>query len=288
MKPAPFVYHAPTSVGEVTALLHEHGDDAKVLAGGQSLVPMLALRLTRFDHLVDVNRVTGLAGVARSDGGVRVGATTRQCALAIDPDIIERVPLLALATPYIGHFQIRNRGTIGGSLVHADPAAEYPAVALALDARFELTSSNGVRAVDARDFFEGTWTTAALPGELLTAVEFPVWGPTAGFAVHEIARRHGDFALVGAVAGIEVRNGTVTKAAIAVFGVGPTAVRATDAEAALLAGELDATEIGRRAAASVRPSEDAHATAAYRTHALRVLVARAVTDARAEALRERT
>ena len=287
MKPAPFAFHSPRTVADAVALLEDHGDDGKVLAGGQSLVPMLALRLTRFEHLVDINRIEDLVAISRSEGYVKVGAMARQCTVATDPHIAQGVPLLARATPYIGHFQIRNRGTIGGSLAHGDPAAEYPAVALALDARFELTDTKGIRLVDAHDFFRGTWTTAMRPAELLTAVEFPVWGPMCGFAIHEVARRHGDFALVGAVAAVETDGHVVTKAAVGIFGVGPTPVRAAEAEAALLSGEIDPTEVGRIAAAGVHPADDAHATASYRTHATRVLVTRAITDALEEARRER-
>src|SRR5215471_18061591 len=160
MKPAPFVLDQPESVDEVVGLLAEHGDEAKVLAGGQSLVPMLALRLTRFEHLVDVNRVPALAGVETVNGSLRVGAVTRHRVVERSADVADAVPLLARATAKVGHFQIRNRGTLGGAIAHADPAAEQPAVACALDAAMEITSTRGVREVPASDFFVGTWTTA--------------------------------------------------------------------------------------------------------------------------------
>src|SRR4051794_26754380 len=170
MKPAPFEYHAPASLGDVTALLAEHGDDAKVLAGGQSLVPMLALRLTRFDHIVDLNRVEELCGVERSNGTLTIKSMTRQSTVEHDTAVGEAVPPLGEAIPPIGHFHIRNRGTVGGSIAHADPASELPAVALALDAELEVAGANGNRRVAAADFFLGTWTTTIEADEILAAV----------------------------------------------------------------------------------------------------------------------
>src|SRR3954465_2627408 len=199
MKPAPFEYHAPTTVDEVVGLLAEHGDEAKVLAGGQSLVPMLALRLTRFEHIVDLNRVDDLRGVSRTNGTLTVKAMTTQRTVEHDAAAGEGVPLLAQAIPLIGHFQIRNRGTVGGSIAHADPASELPAVALALDAELEIASQRGNRRVPASDFFLGTWTTSVGEDEILAAVHFPVWEGNSGFAVEELARRSGDFALAGVV-----------------------------------------------------------------------------------------
>ncbi len=199
MKPAPFDYHAPTTVDEVVALLHEHGDEAKVLAGGQSLIPMLNLRLARFATLVDIGRVASLRRLERVNGHVVVGSMVRQRELeACD------VALLAAATPLIGHFQIRNRGTLGGSIAHADPAAEYPAVALALDAELDIAGPAGARTVPAAEFFVGTWETALADDEVLVAVRFPVWGEGSGFSVEEVARRHGDFAIAGCACGVEV------------------------------------------------------------------------------------
>src|SRR3974390_681262 len=217
MKPAPFEYHAPETLDEACGLLGEHGDEAKVLAGGQSLVPMLALRLTRFAHLVDVNSVRGFAGVRRENGTLVVHAGTRQRVLERDTEVGAAVPLLARAAPLIGHFQIRNRGTVGGSLAHADPASELPAVAIALGAELELARAGGAtRRVPAEAFFVGTWTTAAEADELLTAARFPVRPGSCGFAIEEVARRHGDFALAGAVCAVS-GNGM---AGLALFGVG--------------------------------------------------------------------
>jgi carbon-monoxide dehydrogenase medium subunit len=267
MKPAPFEYHAPESVDDVVAVLAEHGDEAKPLAGGQSLVPMLALRLTRFEHLVDLNRVDALSGIERRNGAVVVGAMTRQAELE-RAEGAAPVPLLGLAAPFIGHFQIRNRGTVGGSIAHADPAGELPAVALALDARLEIASPSGTKEVAATDFFVGTWTTSLEPEDLLLAVHFPVWEGRCGFAVDEVARRHGDFALTGAVCGVTLGAGDVVeRATIALLGMGSAPLRATPAETALVGSAptpADLTEIGELAVRDLDPPEDIHASSTYR------------------------
>ncbi|HYZ99306.1 MAG TPA: xanthine dehydrogenase family protein subunit M [Acidimicrobiales bacterium] len=286
MKPAPFEYHAPVGVDEAVGLLADLGDEAKVLAGGQSLVPMLNLRLTRFEALVDLGRIPALAGVEAVDGGVRVGAMTPQSDVERDPLVSARVPLLARATPLIGHFQIRNRGTVGGSIAHADPAAEYPAVALALDAEIEAQGPSGTRTIPAVDFFAGTWTTVLEPEEILTAVRLPTWGPGSGFAVEEMARRHGDFAIAGVVCGVQVRGGLVARAAVALLGMGFTPMRASTAEAALLgqaAEEVDVDEVGRLAVEGLEPPDDLHASAGLRRRAAAALTARALTHAIEEA-----
>jgi len=274
VKPAPFTYHAPEVVDEVCALLAEYGDDAKVLAGGQSLVPILALRLARFDHLIDVNRIPALGGTARDNGTLVVRAATRQKSM----EQVAEVPLLARATPFVGHFQIRNRGTVGGSLAHADPASEYPAVALALGAELELARAGGaMRRVPAADFFVATWTTCAAPEELVTAARFPVWDGPCGFAIDEVARRHGDFAIAGAVAAVGA-----DRAGLALFGVGPTPVAPEHAVAALLAGAPPA-EVADLAVRDLDPADDIHASAATRRTVARHLVERVVTRAREEA-----
>jgi carbon-monoxide dehydrogenase medium subunit len=267
VKPAPFEYHAPESVHDVVGLLAEHGDEARALAGGQSLVPMLALRLTRFEHLIDLNRVPALVGIEGNTGTVTVGAMTRQAELERSDDA-GAVPLLGLATPLIGHFQIRNRGTVGGSIAHADSAGELPTVALALDAELEVASTAGSRTIAASDFFLGTWETALGPEELLTTVRFPVWSDRCGFAVDEVARRYGDFALAGVACGIELNvDGGIARAAIALLGLGSTPLRATAAEAAIIgrtpsAGDL--TDIGWLAMADLDPPNDIHASREYR------------------------
>jgi len=287
VKPAPFEYHAPEKVADVAGLLAEFGDEAKVLAGGQSLVPIMALRLARFDHVVDLNRVDELSGTERRDGTLRIGAMTRQAEIERDTTVAGAVPLLARATPFIGHFQIRNRGTLGGSLAHADPAAEYPAVALALDAEFEVTNTHGPRTVPASEFFVSTFMTALDIEDVLTGVRFPVWSGRCGFAVEEVARRFGDFALTGAVCAVELDGADkVTRAAIGMFAMGTTPLRAPEAEAGLTgssAGDVDVEEVGRTAAAATEPPDDIHASAAYRRKVGAVVVARALRTALEEA-----
>jgi carbon-monoxide dehydrogenase medium subunit len=288
MKPAKFEYHAPESISDVMSLLAEHGDDAKVLAGGQSLVPMLNMRLTRFEHIVDLNRVGELSGIERANGTLTVKAMTRQTAAERDPSV-SAVPLLAQAIPQIGHFQIRNRGTIGGSIAHADPASELPAVALALDAELEVAGPGATRRVPASEFFVGTWTTSLGDDELLTATHFPVWEGRSGFVVDEIARRSGDFALAGVVCAVQLDDaGTVSRSAISFFGMAPTPVRARQAESALNGSsstELDLREIGQLAVADTDPSPDVHASAEYRTHVGAHLAERALDRALGEARR---
>ena len=289
MKPAAFEYHAPESIGDVTALLAEHGDDAKVLAGGQSLVPMLALRLTRFEHIIDLNRVDELSGVERSNGTLTVRSMTRQSAVEHDTAAGEAVPLLAQAIPLIGHFQIRNRGTVGGSIAHADPASELPAVALALDAELEIAGSKGTRSISAADFFVGTWTTTIESDELLSAVRFPVWSGRSGFAVEEVARRSGDFALAGVVAAVELNDaGAVARSAISFLGMAPTPVRARTAEQELNGTSPSApelAEIARLAVGETEPTADVHASAEYRKHVGAHLVERALDRAMGAARR---
>jgi carbon-monoxide dehydrogenase medium subunit len=282
MKPAPFEYSAPETVAEAVAVLAEHGDEAKVLAGGQSLMPMLSLRLARPERLVDVNRVAGLSGARREDGVLVVGATTRHVALERDPDIGEAVPLLRQAAPYIGHFQIRNRGTLGGSLAHADPSAELPAVAQVLDAEIVVTGPDGERRIPSADFFETVFTTALEPDELVTAVRFPIWGPGSGFALEEVARRHGDFALVGALAAVQVTDGRLQRVAIALTGMGSVPERAQGAELSLQGAsvaDIDAEAIGAQVVADLQPPTDVHASPAYRKRVAAALVARAVDRA---------
>lgn len=286
MKPAPFEYYAPTTVDEVTSLLAELGDDAKVLAGGQSLVPMLNMRLARFEALIDVGRVAPLRSVHRANGVLTLGAMVRQCVVEESAEIGEALPLLARATPFIGHFQIRSRGTVGGSIAHADPAAEYPAVALALDAELEVAGKGSSRRVAAADFFVGTWMTVLEPDELLVAAHFPVWGPGSGFAVDEVARRHGDFAIAGAAVGVHVSAGIVDRAAIALFGMRSTPVRASDAEAAIVGAApaaIDSAEVGNLAAAGLDPPDDLHASGELRRRVGAATVIRALGRALKEA-----
>lgn len=288
MKPSAFAYHAPTSGEEAVALLAELGDGAKVLAGGQSLIPILSLRLTAFDHLVDVGQIAALKGTERDGEAVVVHAATTEAAVGASAEVQKAVPLLALATPHIGHFQIRNRGTLGGSIAHADPAAEYPAVAVALGAEIEARSPRGLRRIPAENFFVGLWTTVLEPDELLVGVRFPVWGGRSGFAVREFARRHGDFAIAGAVVGIELDTaGRVVRCAIGLIGLGSTPLRATAAEQAAVgtaAAELVPDELGRLAVADLDDiPADLHGTAAYRARVGAAMVSRALHDALSQA-----
>jgi carbon-monoxide dehydrogenase medium subunit len=289
VKAAPFDYHAPESVAEATGLLTEHGDEAKVLAGGQSLLPMLALRLTRFEHLVDVNGVAEMHGITRGDGHLRIGAATPQAVAEHDADLAAAVPLLARAIPYIGHFQIRNRGTVGGSLAHADPASELPAVALALDATFETASTRGTREIPAAEFFVGTWSTALAEDEILVGTRFPVWEGRCGAGFAEVARRSGDFALAGVAAAVELDgDDRITRVAVGLLGVGATPVRAAATEAALAGTAGDPTTVAdaaRAGAAELDPVDDVHATAAYRTRVAAHLTETALLAAIEEARR---
>ena len=289
MKAAAFAYHRPATVAEAVHMLGEFGDDAKILAGGQSLVPMLAMRLTHFDNLIDISRVTELNDIDRQEDTVRIGAATPHSLVGMDDEVAESVPLLTMATPHIGHFQIRTRGTLGGAIAHADPAAEYAAVALALDATVEATSPRGTREIGAAEFFTGLWETALAPDEILTAVRFPVWSGRCGFGVQEFARRHGDFAIAGAVVGIELDDDNrVSRCGIGLLGLGSTPKRATPAEAAVMGtpiGNVTAEEVGRLAMSELTEvPADLQGSASYRTRVGAAMVARAWTQASVEAL----
>ena len=284
MKPAPFEYYAPTTLDEALELLSQHGDDAKVLAGGQSLMPLMNLRLARPKVIVDINRLSGLDRVeATAEGGLAVGALARHRIVEKSPRVRELNPLLAAAMPLIGHFQIRNRGTIGGSLVHADPAAELPALSLLLGCEFSLARKGGVRAVPAADFFLGYLTTAVEPGELLTEIRFPRWPPGAKWAIDEITRRKGDFALVGVVLRAELDGGAnLQDVGIAMFGVGGRPQRIASAEAHLKGRRVDQGVLGalsQAVADELDPDSDVHASAAYRKEVGGVLARRALESA---------
>jgi len=289
MKAAQFAYHRPDTVAEAAILLDEYGEDAKILAGGQSLVPMLAMRLTHFEHLVDISRVAELQGIDLEGAEVRVGAATPHALVGMDDEVADSVPLLTLATPHIGHFQIRTRGTLGGAIAHADPAAEYAAVALALDARIEATSVRGRRHVPASEFFTGLWETALKSDEILTAVAFPVWSGRCGFAVQEFARRHGDFAIAGATVAVELDDDDrVTRCGIGLLGLGSTPERGTPAEDAITGRpvtDVTADDIGALAMSGLQGvPADLQGSASYRTRVGAAMVARAWTEATTEAL----
>ena len=248
-----------------------------MLAGGQSLIPLLSLRLARPTALVDLNGVAELSSIA-VNGMTAIGAMTRHRAVERSADVAKQVPLLAAAIPYIGHVAIRTRGTIGGSLAHADPAAELPAIALALDATFEATSTRGTRTISAADFFVGYFTTALEADEILTKVTFPNAAPGTGVSVQEMARRHGDFAMVAAAASV-APGGDVR---IALINVSDRPVRAVEAEAAMRQG-APIDEVAALAARDLDPTADLHASAAYRRSVAQVLVRRALTEAAARA-----
>ncbi|MEV5835012.1 xanthine dehydrogenase family protein subunit M [Nocardia sp. NPDC052112] len=280
MKPAPFEYHAPASTEAAVELLAELGDEAKVIAGGQSLMPMLALRLAVPEHLVDLRRVERLCGIESRVDSVWVGAGTTHTTVGRSAEINRAVPLLARATPLIGHAQIRNRGTLGGSVAHADAAAEYPAVALVLNAQLETLSPRGRRTLSASDFFTGMWSTELAADELLTGIVFPARRGRCGFAIEEFARRSGDFALAGAVVAVGLdADSHIDRCGIGLFGLGPTPIRSTDLEAELIgrnSAEVDLHEVGRAATEPLDavPS-DLHGTADYRKRVGAVMVARA-------------
>jgi len=285
MKPAPFAYFAPHNLDEALDLLAQHGSTGKVLAGGQSLIPTMNFRLAQPAALVDINRVAELAFVEEeAGGGLRIGAMTRQRTLERSTAVGRCAPLLHDAMPYIAHVQIRNRGTIGGSLAHADPAAELPAVMVALDARMRLQSRHGTRWVNAADFYIGLFTTALNEDELLVEIEIPAQPARSGWSIQELARRHGDYAIVGVAATVRLdESGACCAARLVYFSVGEGPTPAPRA-AALLRGErLTATTIAAAARVAAQeeidPLGDIHATPAYRRHLVDVLGRRALTEA---------
>ena len=284
MKPAPFDYFAPGTVDEALALLAEHGDQAKPLAGGQSLIPAMNFRLARPQVLVDLNLVAALSYIRANGSGLAIGAMTRQRAVERSDLVARAAPLLAEAMPSIAHPQIRNRGTVGGSLAHADPSAELPAVALALETRFRAKSATGERWIPAGEFFKGMLETALEPGELLVEIAIPPLPARSGTAFLEMARRHGDYALVGVAAVVTLEaNGRCQAARVALLSVGDGPVLASEA-ATVLAGQAPSAELARAAgerAASrdVDPPSDIHASAAYRRRLVAVLTRRALERA---------
>jgi carbon-monoxide dehydrogenase medium subunit len=275
-------YEAPATVADALELMTEHQDEASVLAGGQSLIPLLALRLARPATLIDINGLPELSGVSVSDGWAALGAVTREYAAEESPVIAETVPLLAAALPLIGHEAIRNRGTIGGSLAHADPSAELPAVALALDAELVVRSRSGERVIPAAEWFEGFLSTSRRPDELLVEVRFPTAPPGTGVAFLEVARRHGDFAMVGLAASLTLSGGVIADARLAFAGVSDSPVRAAAAER-LLVGERPSASLfedaAQRATADLDPPADLHGSSEYRKKVAATLVRRGLQAA---------
>lgn len=285
MKPAPFDYVAPASLDEALAALGEHGAEAKLLAGGQSLIPVMNFRLAQPAMIIDLNRVPGLDGIeATPDGGLRIGALCRHSAVERDSRVAATAPLLHEAVPFIAHPQIRNRGTVGGSLAHADPAAELPAVAIAARARFKLQSTAGERWLPASEFFTGLFATALEPDEILVEIELPPSPAAAGWCFQEIARRHGDYAQVGVAAMVSVdTDETCSEARLVYLSVGDGPIEAQQA-ADLLVGEVLTEEVLESAAAhagneEIEPTDDIHASAEFKRHLARVLGRRALKQA---------
>jgi aerobic carbon-monoxide dehydrogenase medium subunit len=282
MKLPPVDYEAPGTISEAVELLADHQDEASVLAGGQSLIPLLALRLAHPAVLIDINGIAELSGVSAAGGWVAIGAMTREYAAEESGTIADAVPLLAAALPLIGHEAIRSRGTIGGSLAHADPAAELPAVARALDAEFVVRSQSGERVISAADWFEGYLTTSRRPDELLVEVRFPAAERGTGISFQEVARRHGDFAIVGLAVSLTLSDGVISDARLAFSGVSDVPVRAAGAED-LLVGERPSAELfdeaARRATEDLDPPADLHGSSDYRKKVAAALVRRGLRAA---------
>ncbi len=282
MKAAPFDYQAPGSIEEACALLADAGGGASVLAGGQTLMPLLALRMSQPFVLLDINKIPTLQGVSRIEGATRIGPMTRQCEALTNDTLAGRLPVLVQALSHVGHHQTRNRGTIGGSIALGEPAAEMPATAVALGAVIEARSVRGVRRIAAEDFYLGPYMTVLEPDELVTAIDYPDWPAGHVTIFREVAQRPGDFALVGLVGALVLESGKITRAGLAWFGMGPTPVKARQAEAALLGQNLDGLDIEGLAAlaiADTAPFDDHHATAEYRRTVGRRIFSRTLREA---------
>lgn len=283
MKPPPFEYFAPTTLGGALALLERHGEDAKILAGGQSLVPMMNFRLVRPGCLVDINRIAGLSYIQQSNGHLRIGAMTRQRSVERSALVRQKNGLLFEGIRLIGHGAIRNRGTVGGSIMHADPTAELPTMLAALDGEVRVAGPQGKRTIGWRELFISYFTTALTPTEICEEVVMPSLAPDAGWAFEEFARRHGDFSIVGVAAIVETdTNGRCTNVRLAVGGAGPTPVRASRAEEFLKGQSLTPSaceEAGHRVAGEVEPDSDLHASEDFRRHLAGTMAARALRRA---------
>ena len=285
MKPAPFRYFAPTTVDEAIQLLAEHGFDAKILAGGQSLIPTMNFRLSQPSVLIDLNTISALSYIhPTAEGGLRIGAMTRQRTVERSAEVKTRCPLLHDTMPFIAHVQIRNRGTIGGSLAHADPAAELPAVMKTLNAQFRLRGTQGERVVAARDFYVGLFTTDLAPDEILTEIIIPPMQPRMGWSIQEVARRHGDYALVGVTALLSLDgDGKCNDAALTLLSVGEGPLLA-EGGINLLRGQTISAELidavaEQVATRDIEPTGDIHASADFRRHLAKVLTKRALLEA---------
>lgn len=282
MKPAAFEYVVANSIEQAVAALAQAGGDAKILAGGQSLVPMLNFRLLRPAILVDINRIPGLAFIEDAGDAVKIGALTRHHQIETSPVIAKHFPVLSYAMTHVAHLAIRNRGTIGGSLSHADPAAELPMMALLLDAELHIVSDKGMRTRKARGFFRDALIVDLAEDELLTEIHVPKLPPQTGWGFDEVARRAGDFALAAVAATVSVSGGAMKEARIALTGVGQTPVRASEAEALLVGQKLEAKLMARvieAVRAAIKPETDLHASSDYRRQLAGTLVGRALAAA---------
>jgi carbon-monoxide dehydrogenase medium subunit len=282
MKPPPFDYARAGSVQDAVALLAEHGDDAKIIAGGQSLMPMLAFRMATPRLLVDIGSIAALRRITIDDRGVTLGALVRWCDIEKHPQLARAHPLLVDAVRYVAHYQIRNRGTVGGSLAHADPAAELPGIAVACEAEIEVVGPNGERTIGAADFFLDGLTTALAVDEVIVSMRLPVWKSGRCWAFEEFARRRGDFALAGVALFYDHDQGRAAEPHIAAIGVGSTPLRLTAAEQALTGTAVDPAAIRATVAAataSIDPPGDIHAPGDYRRALLGVLLERALAQA---------
>jgi carbon-monoxide dehydrogenase medium subunit len=279
MKLPPLDYARPTSIAEAVALLAAHGDDAKPLAGGQSLVPMLAFRVAAPSLLVDLGKLDELRQIRISDAGISLGAMVRWCDILDDARLRTAHPLLVAAISHVAHYQIRNRGTVGGSIAHADPAAEMPGIAVTCDAEITVIGKAGARIIAAANFFLGTLTTALAPDEIITEIRLPPWPAARRFGFVEFARRHSDFALAGVAAFHDGDNGKARNTHIGVIGVADRPLRLPDAEDAINGNALDEATIAAAVAAAhaaVDPPDDIHASGTYRRHLVGVLLERAL------------
>lgn len=282
MKPAPFDFIAPDSIEEALMHLDRGAGDATILAGGQTLLPLLALRMATPSIIVDINRIPELQGISRGAGATRIAPVTRQYVALANADLASALPMFTKALSHVGHLQTRNRGTVGGSISLGEPAAELPATAVALGAEIEAHSVNGSRRIPATEFYIGPYASLLEPDEMVTAIHFPDWPDSTVTVFHEVARRPGDFALVGLVGAVTLDQGRVARAGLAWFGMGPTPIRAAAAEAAMLgqdAGQLDWAGLAELAVSETDPFEDHSASADYRRSVGRSIFARTLREA---------
>ena len=282
MKPAPFDYIAPRTIAEACSTLAEAGGGATVLAGGQTLMPLLNLRMSQPFILVDINKIAELKGVSRVAGGIRIGPMTRQCEVLADEALTRDLPVLVEAMSHVGHHQTRNRGTIGGSISLGEPAAEMPAAAVALGASIEVRSIRGTRTVPADQFYAGPYLTVLEPDELVTGLTYPDWPQGHITVFREVAQRPGDFALLGLVGSLVIDRGKITRAGLAWFGMGPTPIKASAAEQMLRGrtlAEIDSHAVAERAISDTAPFDDHHASAEYRRTVGKRIFARTLREA---------